>query len=105
MKRIIIITVITCMLGLFVSVDTISQVIIKVKPIRPKVVLIKANVPRPGPSYVWIDGHWQWDKRSSSYIWAKGKWVKNKRNRIWISGHWHKVTGGWKWVPGHWKRR
>lgn len=81
-----------------------SQVVVKVKPAKPKVVIVKADVPKPGPNHIWIDGHWTCEKKTKSYVWKKGHWVKPKKGKVWIPGHWKKVPGGHKWMSGHWKR-
>ena len=91
--------------GLFFAGSTLahSQVVIRVKPIKPKVIIVKHN--RPSKRHIWIAGHWKWNKRVKKYVWIKGKWVRTKRGHIWTSGYWKKVPGGFKWIPGHWSRQ
>ena len=103
MKRFLFTFIIICA-GLFIYNDNLSaQVVVKIKPARPKVVVVKP--PKPGPKHVWINGHWKWSKKRKEYIWVKGYWLKPKKGRAWVPGHWEKVPGGFKWVPGHWRRR
>jgi len=73
------------------------------KPARPPKVLVSTNVPKPGPSYVWIDGHYSWNSRTGKYVWKKGHWVKGKHGKKWVPGHWVKTHRGQKWVNGHWR--
>jgi len=94
---------ITVIALLSISIFSNAQVIIKIKPLRPKVVVVKPKA--PGPNFVWINGHWKWSKRVVKYVWAKGHWSKRRRGANWVSGHWADVPGGHKWIPGHWKRR
>lgn len=79
-----------------------SQVVVKVRPPRPKVVVKKPA--RPGPKFVWIDGHWRWNRKQHKYVWVAGHWTQPKRGHKWIPGHWASVPGGHKWIPGHWAR-
>ena len=51
------------------------------KPPRPTTILVPASVPKPGPSYVWVDGYYKWDKRSGKYLWVKGHWKKGKKKQ------------------------
>ena len=85
---------------LFMAETSPAQIIVKVKPARPKIVIAKPAKTKKG--HVWIAGHWT--VKNKKYIWAKGHWRKVKRNHSWIAGHWKKVRGGWVWMPGHWKK-
>ena len=53
--------------------------------------------------YVWVDGHYRWDRRTHSYVWVDGRYMKQKRGKIWVSGRWVKVRGGWVYEPGSWR--
>ena len=77
-----------------------SQVVVKVRPVRSKVVVVKP--PRPGANHFWVDGHWKWNRRANQYVWVNGYWLKRKRGRVYVAGQWRKVRGGWKYVPGYW---
>ena len=56
----------------------------------------------PGPTYVWVPGHWNWDTRT--YMWMPGRWVVPDRGyRAWRPGHWAHDRRGWYWVEGHWR--
>ena len=51
--------------------------IILMKPVSPHFIVIKPNKMKRG--FEWIDGHYNWNKRSSSYIWVKGHIMKRKK--------------------------
>jgi WXXGXW repeat (2 copies) len=57
---------------------------------------------RPGPEFVWIEGHWAWASRD--YEWSPGRWERPpRRHAHWVQGRWHKHGHEWYWEPGHWK--
>lgn len=99
MKKILIVSVFLIFASAF---SANAQVVVKVRPASPKVVVVKPH--RPGHAHVWVDGHWRWSKKAHKYVWIKGHWVKRKRGHKWMPGHWAKTPGGHKWVPGHWGR-
>ena len=89
-------------LSIFLTFNPVkSQVIIKIKPARPAVIIVKPAKPRPGR--IWLEGHWKWNKRHHKYVWVTGRWMKAKRGHRWLKGHWIIAPGGHRWVPGHWK--
>ncbi len=94
-----ILSFVLCFVGTF---ESAAQVVVKVKPNKPKVVVMKPAKANPG--HVWIDGHWKWDKPSHQYIWVKGHWIKEKKGHTWVPGHWKSAPSGHEWVPGHWKK-
>ena len=69
-------------------------------PSPPPAARVEVKSSRPGPNYVWIDGHWKWNGRR--YAWVDGHWNKKKAGH-WVPGHWTKRPRGWVYVPGHWK--
>lgn len=99
MKKAIILSVFI-LLGFFIP-EAKSQVVVKVRPARPAVVLKKPAKAKRG--HVWREGHWVYNQRQGKYVWKKGGWVKNRRGKVWVAGHWKKVPGGEQWVPGHWR--
>ena len=57
----------------------------------------------PGAGYVWVRGHWGWDR--NDFAWTPGRWVPVERGyRTWIPGHWVQRRHRWYWVEGHWGR-
>jgi YXWGXW repeat-containing protein len=88
--------------GFLASGSVTAQVIVKVKPVRPKVIVVKPNHHKKG--HVWIAGHWSWNKRTHEYHWVTAKWVKARHSQRYVAGHWKTVSGGHRWVSGHWAR-
>lgn len=67
----------------------------------PPAVIVETRTVSPGPSYVWIDGYWKWNK---DWKWVKGKWViKPSPQAVWIAGSWEKKHHHWTWREGHWE--
>jgi hypothetical protein len=57
---------------------------------------------RPGPEFVWIEGHWAW--ANNDYAWHQGRWERPpRRHAHWVRGRWRKHGHEWYWEPGHWK--
>jgi len=98
MKKLMFSSLIVLILSGF-SLQTNAQVIIKVRPKAPKVVVVHKKA---RPNHIWITGHWKVN-RFGKYVWTKGYWVKKRHGSICVSGHWKKVRRGWTWVPGHWR--
>jgi hypothetical protein len=68
----------------------------------PPPVRVETRTIAPGPSYVWMNGYWQWT--GANYAWVPGHWVERPRPAaVWIEGHWVRRPGGWIWVAGHWQ--
>ena len=76
--------------------------VVKVRPNRPAVIV--ANPARVHVGKVWIDGHWQWNRKMQSYVWVKGHVVRGRRGHVWIAGKWNKRGQGWNYASGRWRR-
>lgn len=89
--------------GLFMVEPTISysQVVVSVRPARPKVVVVKPATRR---GHIWVAGSWKWSRRKAAYVWTDGYWIKKRRGHRYVAGHWVVVGRGHKWVPGRWVR-
>lgn len=56
----------------------------------------------PGPNYVWIKGHWQWD--GMHYQRVHGHWVVRPTvSAMWVNGFWTKHHNHWRWTEGYWQ--
>lgn len=53
---------------------------------------------RPSNDYIWIDGGWNWNSRTNSYIQINGNWEKNNQGRKHKQGHWERNEHGSRWV-------
>jgi len=74
-------------------------------PMAPNVVLtVETPVfASPGPSYIWINGHWTWDWRIRGYVWVQGFWAMVPfPGAMWIPGYWESFRGGFRWVDARW---
>jgi hypothetical protein len=59
--------------------------------------------PQPGPNFVWVRGHYRWDRAVAAYVWVPGHWAEPPQGyRVWVPGHWDQRPDGWFWVEGHW---
>ncbi len=57
----------------------------------------------PGQGYIWIDGGWNWNSRSNSYIQINGNWQKQKQGRVYQQGYWKKNRHGSQWIRGSYR--
>lgn len=63
----------------------------------------EAQVPAPGPGYVWIGGYWGWNL--GRHVWIGGRWALPPAGHGWVPGYWGRHGHGWRWNGGHWGRR
>lgn len=84
------------------NLNTGAQIVVKVKPIKPKILVPKPAKLKHG--HVWRTGHWNWNKSKNKYVWRKACWVKENHGHHWIGGHWIKNAHGHTWVKGGWKK-
>jgi len=101
MKRLIIFSFILGSLALS-NLGANAQIVVKVRPAKPKVLVVKRAAPRSG--VIFIDGHWKYNKRHGKYVWVKGHWVKKRRGYAYVPGRWRASRGGHVWVAGCWRR-
>src|SRR5258707_13035621 len=43
----------------------------------PPAVRVETQTVAPGPTYIWIKGHWQWN--GARYVWVRGHWIERPR--------------------------
>lgn len=56
----------------------------------------------PGPSFVWVAGHWRWEP--GGWAWVGGYWSPRRAGQSWVPGRWrHHKRHGWYWTEGHWR--
>jgi len=74
-------------------------------PPPPPAAQAEVAPPQPGPSYVWIGGHWAWRGPRRGYVWMPGYWaVPHGPGYVWVPGYWAPRPGGYVWIEGHWRR-
>lgn len=70
---------------------------------RPPPDRVEVIVASPGPGFVWVRGHWGWER--DDYYWIPGRWVRVERGyHRWVPGHWRQKHHRWYWVEGRWSR-
>ena len=74
--------------------------VVLIRPSRPHVKVFKPVNIKSG--YVWIEGHWKWNRKLRNYVWVDGHLVKRKKGKIWLSGQWESLNGGWIYTSGKW---
>ncbi len=77
-----------------------AQVVVKVRPARPAVVLSRPAQAKA--NHTWVEGHWHYDTKAGKYVWVKGHWKKNRAGHTWTAGKWVACKGGHNWVAGRW---
>lgn len=89
--------------GAFVSAFALSSCVSDTVATRPEdpVVVVPAS---PGPTYVWVDGSWHYNRPTQAYVYREGYWVVPARpGKTWVAGHWVQTSRGWRYVEGHWQ--
>lgn len=73
--------------------------------IEPPPVRVEVVPVAPGPAYVWIGGHWNW--QLNRHVWIGGRWALPPRVGYgWVPGRWAPYrSGGWHWRGGYWGPR
>jgi hypothetical protein len=57
----------------------------------------------PGPDYVWVSGHWEWDTSGGRWVWYGASWQRPPApNAVWQAGYWSQQGPSWVWVHSHW---
>lgn len=59
---------------------------------------------RPSEAHFWIDGDWDWNSRSHSYVQRAGYWEKPRIGQTYVTGSWQSNQHGKTWSKGHWQR-
>lgn len=75
-----------------------AQIIVKVRPDRPKYV----RIGQPSPKHIWIED--DWEPRGKTYVFTGGRWAAPEGDRaVWVPGQWREKKHGYVWVRGHWR--
>lgn len=54
--------------------------------------------PRPSDDYIWMEGGWSWNKRTSTYVQLNGNWERNNNKDTHTRGHWERNRHGSRWI-------
>jgi hypothetical protein len=55
----------------------------------------------PGNNYIWMDGGWNWNYGTRSYIQNRGQWMTKEKGRHHKKGYWQKTKRGSRWIRGN----
>ncbi len=78
-----------------------STTVVVTAPTEPPPPRVETPPPAPGPSYVWMNGHWGWD--GAQYVWTPGHYVVPPTTVArWTPGYWQQDPNGWVWIEGSW---
>jgi hypothetical protein len=70
-------------------------------PYPPPPVLVQALGPTPRPDAVWVDGHWEWQRRQ--WEWTPGRWVRVQPGERYAKPAYARTSdGALLYVPGRW---
>lgn len=58
----------------------------------------------PGNMHIWVEGNWNYNHSTQSYVHKDGYWKKSHHGRKFIPGHWVSTPKGHRWIDGHWTR-
>ncbi|MFP5039427.1 hypothetical protein [Parasediminibacterium sp. JCM 36343] len=91
---------IAVMLMAFAGPRSYAQIIVNIRPERPRVVV--ARPVAPSPRHVWVEE--EWVPQGGTYVFHGGYWSAPIRpGAMYIPGHWKNTRHGWVWRPGHWR--
>ncbi len=86
---------------LLAASTTYAQVIVRVRPERPREVVVRRPAP-PSPRHVWVKEDWV--ARGGRYVWHGGYWAAPPRPGVtFVNGHWRNTRHGYVWVAGYWR--
>jgi hypothetical protein len=58
---------------------------------------------RPSERHIWVDGDWNWNRRTHVYARREGNWAVPNQGRTYQSGRWESSPKGHYWTKGRWK--
>lgn len=83
--------------GISLRIGIPAPIIVRQAPPRP---IVERVVVAPGPSYVWVAGHYSWD--NNQWVWVPGAWVTPPQSGArWVEGRWDATSQNW--TEGHWE--
>ncbi len=84
----------------FGASNSFAQIVVRVRPARPAVVV--ARPPAPSRFHVWVDEDWV--PQGGTYAWHGGYWAAPPHpGARYIPGHWRDTRRGAIWIQGHWR--
>jgi hypothetical protein len=87
--------------SLFTAFKSNAQIVVRIRPARPRAVVVGRIPARPSPRHVWVSEGWT--VQGSGYAYRPGYWaVPPRAGAAWIPGHWRNTRHGSIWIEGHW---
>ena len=59
---------------------------------------------RPNTTSIWIDGDWNWNIQTHTYVQQRGYWDSPRPNQTYRQGSWQQTPKGKSWSKGGWQR-
>jgi hypothetical protein len=53
---------------------------------------------------IWIDGDWNWNYQTHTYVQKAGYWEQPRIGQSYVSGRWQTTQRGKSWTKGHWQK-
>jgi hypothetical protein len=76
-----------------------AQIIVKIRPPRPRAVVVRPVA--PSRAHVWVEEDWVGE--GDHYRWNGGHWEAPPRPHArWAKGFWKHGRGGDVWIAGRW---
>src|SRR5262245_1470922 len=52
--------------------------------------------------YVWVSGHWDWNRRERRWDWIGGRLERERRGQRWREARWEQRGDEWVLIDGQW---
>ncbi|HEV7484665.1 MAG TPA: YXWGXW repeat-containing protein [Thermoanaerobaculia bacterium] len=102
MRTLLRLTTVALLMGLLSASAAQAKTRIYVR-IGPPPIIVERAVAAPGPGYVWVAGHQQWN--GARYVWVQGTWTRPPHAHAqWVAGRWVHERRGYYWREGGWRR-
>ncbi len=100
MKKITRVFVLAAALTASAVLTSQAQIVVRVRPERPRVV--RERPVAPSPRHVWVDE--DWTPRGHGYVYSGGRWVLPPREHaVYVPGHWDRRGRGHVWIAATWR--
>jgi hypothetical protein len=74
------------------------SIFVQVAPPPPR----QEVVPAPRRGYVWVPGHWQWQR--NRHVWIGGHYLRARRGYSYQEPRWEQRDNRWVYREGNWAR-
>jgi len=63
-----------------------------------------ARPQRLNETQIWINGDWNWNYQTHTYVQKAGYWDQPRRGQSYVEGRWQTTPRGKSWTRGHWQK-